>query len=168
MVCYNFVSFFPILLFFLSLRTFFTESSRVFEGFIFCGTVCLIKTVNYLYHIWRYLILMRNHSKSGTCAFIALIVSILLLPELLLDTLDGDGEDKYLWRFFFFCFLLQDQRRFFSQRRFFGEGLFSSSVLLMLEDLLKLVGFFFRMFCQRFSHFGRTICSFIPGHYLTS
>ena len=39
---------------------------------------------------------MKNHSKSGTCAFIALIVSILLLSELLLDKLDGDGEDKNL------------------------------------------------------------------------
>lgn len=60
-----------------------------------------------------------------------------------LDEIDSDGEDEYLRRFFFLLFLLVYRRRFFDfSDRLFGEGLLFSSILLLLEDFLVLLGHF--------------------------
>ena len=67
----------------------------------------------------------------------------LLSSESSLDELHGDGEDEYRRRFLFLFFLLLDRCCFLDFfDRLFDEGILSSSVLLSLEDLLRLSGLF--------------------------
>ena len=67
---------------------------------------------------------------------------------------NGPIADRFRPWILFFLFL--DRCRFFKFfDRLFGERLLYSSLLLSFEDLLRLLRYFsFRVFIQRFSHFG--------------